>query len=528
MLWETLKFYNNSSFFYSFLIFYIMKQFIKAAGIVVALFLAGCNKDSEDNKVALKSIAVTPSSVTVSVNATVPLEATPVPADASDVKFEWSSADPTVATVSETGLVTGKKAGNTTVKVKSGNIEKTVPVEVTTLPTTGHPDHGKINLSLNWDDRAEDVDIPSSYRVVAGSFSGDATGESFTPDHLFDPGALTVIAYAAADNITISDNTATLVSADGIFSAAPGWFFSGSQSLTVVKDTDHPVAVEMHQQTGLLTVELTSLPAGVTAVNATLSGMATQINLETGATTGDPGTVAPVFTQSEDKYVATVKLLGTVGSSQTLTLTMTGENINREIIHDLSEDLAAFNSNKKTPVLLSLPLVILPETTPFNNQPVLISSSAAAEFFALDFDLGGEGVAYHDATSANEGAQWGGGTYRNAKDPGCGVDHMATGSPDAIGWFQEDEWLIYTVNVQDAGSYQLEINAKVGNQNSRCHIEIDGVNVTETLIVPTNTDGWWTAAQPVNLETGIHQFKFYYEAPCCIFDLNKFRLTYQQ
>jgi hypothetical protein len=493
-----------------------MKQFIKVAGIAIALLLAGCDKDNESDKVALKSITVTPSSVTLAVNATEQLNAEPVPTNASDVKFVWSSADPSVATVSETGLVTGKGAGNTTVMVKSGNIEKTV--QVTVQPTDG----GRLNLTINWDDRAEEIDIPSAYRVVAGNYSGDATGTTFTPDYLFAPGELTVVAYAPADNIAVEGTIATLAS-----NAVPGWFFSGSQSLTVVSG-EQPVTVEMHQQTGLLMIELTSLPAGVTAVNATLSGIATQINLETGAITGDPETVTPVFTQSEGKYVAAVKLLGTAGNSQILTLTVTGEGINREITRNLSEDLAAFNSNKKTPVLLSLPIVILPETTPFNNQPVLLSSSAAAEFFALDFDLGGEGVAYHDATPANEGAQWGGGTYRNSKDPGCGVDHMATGSPAAIGWFMEDEWMIYTVNVQDAGAYRLEINAKVGNQNSHCHIEIDGVNVTGTLTVPTNTDGWWTAAQPVNLEAGIHQFKFYYEAPCCIFDLNKFRLTYQQ
>ncbi|MDR1155691.1 MAG: Ig-like domain-containing protein, partial [Bacteroidales bacterium] len=58
----------------------------------------------------------------------------PVPKDAADVAFEWSSADDAVATVSESGLVTAVKAGNTTVKVASGKIEKSVSVTVTADP----------------------------------------------------------------------------------------------------------------------------------------------------------------------------------------------------------------------------------------------------------------------------------------------------------------------------------------------------------------------------------------------------------
>jgi endonuclease/exonuclease/phosphatase family metal-dependent hydrolase len=158
----------------------------------------------------------------------------------------------------------------------------------------------------------------------------------------------------------------------------------------------------------------------------------------------------------------------------------------------------------------------------YSTMPVL-SGSAPCEFYALDFDLGGEGVAYHDESSNNEG----GGSYRNAKDPGCSVDHWGNSVANGIGWFKETEWLVYTLNVQDAGDYRIEINAKNGNQISSYHLEIDGVNITGTMYFPMETEEWLDTKLSVTLSAGIHQFKFHYEYPCCIFDLKGFRFTYQ-
>jgi uncharacterized protein YjdB len=100
-----------------------------ATGIAIMLFLAGC-KDDEENKIALQSIDVTPASVTLTAGGTQQLTATAKPADASDVKFNWTSASTAVATVSADGLVTAVAAGSTTVTVASGNIKKDVPVMV--------------------------------------------------------------------------------------------------------------------------------------------------------------------------------------------------------------------------------------------------------------------------------------------------------------------------------------------------------------------------------------------------------------
>jgi uncharacterized protein YjdB len=61
------------------------------------------------------------------------LWAYPVPEDASEVVFTWTSANPDVATVGETGMVTAIARGITTITVSAGNIEKTITVSVPEL-----------------------------------------------------------------------------------------------------------------------------------------------------------------------------------------------------------------------------------------------------------------------------------------------------------------------------------------------------------------------------------------------------------
>lgn len=63
---------------------------------------------------------------------TVQLIAEALPSDTTDeVSFTWTSEDPSIATVSNTGLVTGIDFGTTTIKVKCGAFEKSCVIEVT-------------------------------------------------------------------------------------------------------------------------------------------------------------------------------------------------------------------------------------------------------------------------------------------------------------------------------------------------------------------------------------------------------------
>ncbi|MDR0713601.1 MAG: phosphodiester glycosidase family protein [Bacteroidales bacterium] len=87
-----------------------------------------------DLTIPLTAIRVSPESVTLYVNGKERIFATPEPSDATDVSFSWSSDNPNVATVSSVGLVMGITEGTTTVRVKSRNIEKEIPVTVFQKP----------------------------------------------------------------------------------------------------------------------------------------------------------------------------------------------------------------------------------------------------------------------------------------------------------------------------------------------------------------------------------------------------------
>src|SRR5881296_936851 len=143
-----------------------------------------------------------------------------------------------------------------------------------------------------------------------------------------------------------------------------------------------------------------------------------------------------------------------------------------------------------------------PTRSPYKG--VLFSVPGLIE--AEDFDLGGEGVSWHDLTSGNQG-----GFYRTNTD----VDIIAP-TGNAVGAvvnnFQTGEWLEYTISVAQTGTYRLEAAVSSAFATSRWHAEIDGVNVTGSVAVP-NTGGWgtfqWVGVGGISLSAGQHVLRIY-------------------
>jgi hypothetical protein len=82
---------------------------------------------------SVKAVTVTPSSATIAVNGSVQLSASASPPKAAGT-FTWATANPAVATVSQTGLVTGVGAGATTISATTGGTTGTASITVTTTP----------------------------------------------------------------------------------------------------------------------------------------------------------------------------------------------------------------------------------------------------------------------------------------------------------------------------------------------------------------------------------------------------------
>ena len=84
-----------------------------------------------------------------------------------------------------------------------------------------------------------------------------------------------------------------------------------------------------------------------------------------------------------------------------------------------------------------------PMPIPTNGDHNLPTSAPDNRLYASDYDIGGEGISYHDTGAVNLGE-----AYR----PFEGVDVESTNEEHtAVGFFEDEEWLDYTVDVAQAG-----------------------------------------------------------------------------
>ncbi len=88
------------------------------------------------------------------------------------------------------------------------------------------------------------------------------------------------------------------------------------------------------------------------------------------------------------------------------------------------------------------------------------------------YDLGGEGVGYHDMNLTNAG---------NGIRPEQGVDTEYRLSEGSVGGIQTGEWLEYTLNVEKEGLYNIEILFATPGSFGTFHIEFDETDKTGVL-----------------------------------------------
>ena len=248
-----------------------------------------------------------------------------------------------------------------------------------TLYDTPHPDTGKVTVTADWADRGEGVDIPASWHIVMGEYTGTETGATHSSDHLFSPGSYILAAYNIPEGITASGMTAAVAAADGGFIVnTPGWLFTSVQEVAIEADTDYELTAVMHQQVRQLTLVIE--PTGdaadrIESIEGTLSGAAGTLDFATG-THGTPSEVKLHFTKITEgddvgKWMATVRLLGIAGNSQRLTATLTYTDGNPQptsLNSDLTAALDGFNDDKTTPLTLGGTLAETPDEAGFTGE----------------------------------------------------------------------------------------------------------------------------------------------------------------
>ncbi|WP_299261468.1 family 1 glycosylhydrolase [uncultured Aquimarina sp.] len=142
---------------------------------------------------------------------------------------------------------------------------------------------------------------------------------------------------------------------------------------------------------------------------------------------------------------------------------------------------------------------------PFNGTPITIPGIIEFE----NYDIGGEGVAYQDDDTSNNG----GSTYRDCDATDIVLEESGS---LIIGWLSPGEWLEYTINVSDSGSYDFTFSTAAdtdfGGEGS---LELDGVDISG-LINFASTGGWSnfqnTLVTEIPLTEGEHILRFNVES----------------
>ena len=162
--------------------------------------------------------------------------------------------------------------------------------------------------------------------------------------------------------------------------------------------------------------------------------------------------------------------------------------------------------------LAPLEAPIAPAPGPFFDSATPIPTNGAGEhpfnaaapngrLWAADFDFGGEAVAYHDNDAINKGD-----AYRF--DEGVDVEPASEGYT-SVGFFDNEEWLEYSIDVATAGNYIVTLRTASGGGGGSLSIESNCVDLTGSVSTP-NTEGWDTwqdMTVDITLEAGIQKLR---------------------
>lgn len=129
---------------------------------------------------------------------------------------------------------------------------------------------------------------------------------------------------------------------------------------------------------------------------------------------------------------------------------------------------------------------------PYGGTSHAIPGKIEAEFF----DLGGNGFAYYDATPGSATGH----SFRNDEDVDI-EDCTDNGGGYNLGYWTAGEWLEYTVDVANSGTYDLELRVASNDSGRTINIGMGNTQIAENITIP-NTGGWqaWQTVTVKNVQ----------------------------
>ena len=273
----------------------------------VGIINAGALLGGGSTTVPVTGVTVSPTSVTLNLGQTQPLTAVVAPSTATTPAVTWASSNPSIASVSPSGVVTAVAAGAATITVKTtdGGFTASSAVTVTsTVPATGITvSPSTVALAPGQTQTLTAAVLPSNVtnKVVTWTTSNPQVASVSTS------GVVTAVAAGSATiTARTTDGGFTATSTATVKKAAQTITFSPPTSLTVAQS---PFTLAATSSSGL-SVTFTASPSAV----CTVSGMA--LTLKTAGTctvtarqAGD-GTWSPA--SSVAKGITAVKVAQTI------------------------------------------------------------------------------------------------------------------------------------------------------------------------------------------------------------------------
>ncbi len=226
------------------------------------------------------------------------------------------------------------------------------------LHRTPHPDRGVVSVSVDFPQGAEEGE---GYTVKV---DGEPLDEGGTDSDPLAPGEHTVLVHNTPEGFTVTDGIAyvervddgTLAPSD-LIDPLPEVLYSGTKTIHVTADDTLHLDLSVAQRTRDLRLELTVAegdPERIASIAGTISGVAGAYDLLNETLYGEAVSTRPAFTRSGDRITADLRLLGTMGEAQTLTLILTfTDGQTQTATSDLTEALARFGEDMTRPFTLT-------------------------------------------------------------------------------------------------------------------------------------------------------------------------------
>jgi hypothetical protein len=393
---------------------------------------------------------------------------------------QWTSEDPNIATVSSTGLIKAVGVGETRIFASLGTGRTELPVKVT-IPTadrvTGRPGNKRAALEL----------VISNDRVKSVKITRTDNNQSQETEVNFKSGTVTVYYTGLAEG---------------------GYPFS---VVCLDEYGNESVPVELYIQVYGEAYQSTLKIRPVNVVTKFGNGYA----IGWGVTSG----IYSALYYRNKQGIDVVKKIP-VQDEATYLYDYDGSGLS-QITYYLPESTAVdtFYTEKA------------PYTGSVNDRAIVLTSSGTVYIRPGDFDLGGDGIGFHDSDATHQGD--GGRDYRkNLGDyQSDAMDIEATAGN--IGYTNAGEWLAYTVDVRDEGDYEIDWYISVNGSGAAAIIEVDGVQSARYDMV--NNSNWsdWRyycerngLAPPVfHLTRGSHVVKYLFTGG--VHNYNGLKITFK-